>query len=79
MPLMMMMMMSRGKQGIDCGLPEMWLMLRPAQILPELMPDALHPNAAGMELLAQCLSPVVDELMAVQPARLQRRGLWPYG
>ncbi|CAL5221183.1 g3329 [Coccomyxa viridis] len=33
------------------------------QIHPELMPDALHPNAAGMELFAQCLSPLVDELM----------------
>jgi len=27
------------------------------------MPDALHPNAAGMELLARCLSPLVDDLM----------------
>jgi lysophospholipase L1-like esterase len=34
------------------------------QIDPELMPDALHPNAAGMELFAQCLSPLVDDLMA---------------
>lgn len=40
------------------------------------MPDALHPNAAGMELFAQCLSPVVDELMA-HAARTQHRHLWP--
>ncbi len=33
------------------------------QIHPELMPDALHPNADGMELFARCLSPVVDKLM----------------
>lgn len=46
------------------------------QILPELMPDALHPNAAGMELLAQCLSPVVDEIMA-HAAPTQHRHLWP--
>lgn len=33
------------------------------QIQPEVMPDALHPNADGMELFAECLSPVVDKLM----------------
>ena len=31
-----------------------------AQILPEVMPDALHPLAAGMESLAQCLAPIID-------------------
>lgn len=30
----------------------------------DLMPDGLHPNAAGMERLAQCLDPLVAELMA---------------
>lgn len=40
------------------------------------MPDALHPNAAGMELFAQCLSPVVDELMAATSSAQQRR-FWP--
>ena len=43
-----------------------------AQIYPELMPDALHPNAAGMELFAQCLSPLVDELMTSQMASRDR-------
>ncbi len=42
------------------------------QIHPELMPDALHPNAAGMELFAQCLSPLVDELMTSQMASRDR-------
>lgn len=27
------------------------------------MPDALHPNAAGQELLAQCLDPLIHKLM----------------
>lgn len=45
------------------------------QIHPELMPDALHPNAAGMELFAQCLSPLVDELMT-SSMTLQERSIW---
>lgn len=28
-----------------------------AQLLQDLMPDALHPNAAGMRLLAECILP----------------------
>ena len=31
------------------------------------MPDGLHPNAAGMELMAECLDPLVARLVA-QPA-----------
>ena len=31
------------------------------QVEPMLEPDALHPNAAGMELLARCLSPFVED------------------
>lgn len=27
------------------------------QLSPDLMPDALHPNAAGMALLAECILP----------------------
>lgn len=34
-----------------------------------LMPDALHPSAAGHELLAQCLDPLVHKLMQ-RPASL---------
>ena len=48
---------------------------RPVQIHPELMPDALHPNAAGMELFAQCLSPLVDELMT-SSMTLHERSMW---
>ena len=33
----------------------------------DLMPDGLHPNAAGMELMAECLDPLVACLVA-QPA-----------
>ena len=29
----------------------------------DLLPDALHPSAAGYELLAQCLDPLVTKLM----------------
>lgn len=47
----------------------------PVQIHPELMPDALHPNAAGMELFAQCLSPLVDELMT-SSMTLHERSMW---
>ena len=28
------------------------------------MPDGLHPNAAGMELMAKCLEPLIAQLMA---------------
>ncbi|EIE19806.1 hypothetical protein COCSUDRAFT_58535 [Coccomyxa subellipsoidea C-169] len=34
-------------------------------ILPERMPDGLHPSAVGMELMAQCLQPLIDQLMAL--------------
>ncbi|CAL8471477.1 g11019 [Coccomyxa elongata] len=44
---------------LDCG-PAL---LPDGKIHPEFMPDALHPNADGMELFARCLSPLVDKLM----------------
>lgn len=31
--------------------------------LTQVMQDALHPNAAGHELLAQCLDPLITKLM----------------
>ena len=34
-----------------------------AQIDEHLQPDALHPNAQGMELVAQCLAPFVWHYM----------------
>lgn len=33
------------------------------QLAPDLMPDALHPNAEGMELLAQCMQPYADNYL----------------
>ena len=33
------------------------------QIVPEIQVDGLHPSAAGMEIMAQCISPVVDDIM----------------
>eukprot|EP00884_Botryococcus_braunii_P006493 jgi/Botrbrau1/15845/Bobra.40_1s0029.1 len=32
---------------------------------PGLIPDALHPSPAGYELMAQCLAPEVDRIMAL--------------
>ncbi len=35
-----------------------------AQLRAELMPDGLHPSAAGMEqIFGRCLAPLVDELL----------------
>jgi lysophospholipase L1-like esterase len=48
------------------------------QIEPRLMPDALHPNAEGMELFARCMAPAVDELFAAASGG-GRRGLWKLG
>lgn len=33
-------------------------------IVPALLPDALHPSAAGMELMAQCLDLVIARYMS---------------
>ncbi|CAL8471476.1 g11018 [Coccomyxa elongata] len=58
---------------LDCG-PAL---LPDGKINPEIMPDALHPNADGMELFAKCLSPVVDKLMEEdQPGALNRSHFW---
>lgn len=42
------------------------------------MPDALHPNAEGMELFAHCLAPEVDKLFSAASGD-SRRGLWKLG
>ena len=47
--------------GNTCAASLAWLTAPGVQILPSVMPDGLHPNAAGMESLAQCLSPMVDK------------------
>lgn len=36
--------------------------------LQVLLPDGLHPNAAGMECVAQCLEKVIGPLMQEQAA-----------
>ncbi|CAL8471478.1 g11020 [Coccomyxa elongata] len=40
------------------------LLLPDGQMHPNLMPDGLHPSAAGMDLIARSLSPLIDQLMA---------------
>lgn len=42
---------------LDCGGP----LIASGQIEQSLQPDALHPNAEGMELVAQCLAPFVHQ------------------
>ncbi|KAI7835515.1 hypothetical protein COHA_010589 [Chlorella ohadii] len=46
---------------VDCG--DRLIVPGGGAIRSDLMQDALHPNAAGMELLAQCLDPLITKLM----------------
>jgi lysophospholipase L1-like esterase len=46
---------------LDCG--DRFLAPGGRALDASLMPDALHPSAAGYELLAQCLDPLVARLM----------------
>lgn len=46
---------------LDCG--DRFLAPDGRSIRADFMPDALHPNAAGYELLAECLDPLVTKLM----------------
>ncbi|KAI3426404.1 hypothetical protein D9Q98_008774 [Chlorella vulgaris] len=50
---------------IDCG--ERFFTTDQKSIDAAIMPDALHPNAAGYQLLAECLDPLVTKLMQAQP------------
>ncbi|KAI7837173.1 hypothetical protein COHA_008966 [Chlorella ohadii] len=51
-------------QYLDCG--ARFLVPNGTAIDPALMPDALHPSAAGMERgIAQCIKPLVDLLMQI--------------
>ena len=34
-------------------------------VAQEIMPDGLHPNAAGLKLIAQCLRPLIDKLISL--------------
>lgn len=52
------------KQGVhyvDCS--SFYLVEGGTRIDKDLMPDSLHPNAAGFELMAQCLEDIVGSLM----------------
>lgn len=40
---------------------------RDGNINPRLLPDGLHPSAAGMELLAKCLEPAVGQFLGSGP------------
>ena len=46
---------------LDCG--ERFLTPDHRAIDARLMPDALHPSPAGYELLAECLDPLITQLM----------------
>lgn len=49
---------------VDCG--PRFLNANRTAIDAALLPDALHPSAAGMERgVAQCIKPLVDRLMRV--------------
>lgn len=56
---------------LDCGAPF---------ILPEggldgsILPDALHPNAGGMDLVASCLKPRLDSLISAHSAPAEHAG-----
>lgn len=60
---------------LDCA--ERFLAPDRRAIRTDLMPDVLHPNPEGYELLAQCLDPMVTKLMqhpGVPPLRVQHPG-----
>jgi hypothetical protein len=57
---------------LDCG--ERFLTEDGFAVDASLMPDALHPNAAGYELLAECLDPLVTQLMQRSAQGAQRAG-----
>lgn len=50
-----------GVHFVDCS--SFYLVDGGTRIDKELMPDSLHPSAAGFELMAQCLEGLVATLM----------------
>lgn len=58
---------------IDCG--DRFLTPDGKSIDAGLLPDALHPNARGYELLAECLDPEIARLMHVRPSEAAMAGL----
>ncbi|MCP6726257.1 hypothetical protein NL526_29810, partial [Klebsiella pneumoniae] len=59
--------------GLADGKHVFWLdinhvFLKPdGTINPDLMPDLIHPNAAGHEAMAQAIEPLLAELLGDQP------------
>ena len=53
---------------LDCGAP---FVLPEGGLDSSILPDALHPNAGGMELLAACLKPQLDILVSYQNSPMQ--------
>lgn len=45
---------------IDCGAP---YILPSGGLDSNLIPDALHPNGPGMEQMAKCLQPLIDDIV----------------
>lgn len=45
---------------LDCGAP---FVLEGGGLKSAILPDALHPNTEGMNLLGACIQPVLDNVM----------------
>ena len=58
---------------LDCGAP---FVLPGGGLDGGILPDALHPNADGMDLVAKCLQPHLDNLvLAPSPAVAGAQGI----
>lgn len=53
---------------LDCGAP---FVLPEGGLDSSILPDALHPNAEGMDLLASCVKPQLDLLVSSKLSPLQ--------
>lgn len=56
---------------VDCG--KVFFTGPPGKIDPELMPDGIHPFAAGLDAQLACLEPFVSDLIADVTGRPPRR------
>jgi hypothetical protein len=45
------------------------------RVVEDLMPDVLHPNAAGMETLVKCMQPALDKALEGREHRRLSRHL----
>ena len=45
------------------------------QISPALQGDGLHPSPTGMDIMAKCISPMLDELMKLKPSAYEQDAL----